>query len=123
METEIIIKTTDVSGNMLSESQRKFMFLHNLMPVIDLSKKSWMLEKVLRTDTPNVPWLISYDNQYYVAIQSNNRRFGSNGVSFYPSDEKGNYEISLQNQIKRLYNYIDMESACDEFIDDIIKNT
>lgn len=118
---EKIIKITDIPGNTMTEQMRQYMFLENINPSIDLSKRSWNLEKVLRTDTNNVPWLISYDEQYYVAIQSNNRRLGSHGVSFFPSNEKGHYEISVKNQIIRLFHYVDMASACDEFAERLYK--
>lgn len=118
---EKIKKTTDLPGNIVTEKIRQQMFLENINPGIDLSKKAWNLVKVLKTETNNVPWLIFYDNEYYVAIQSNNRRYGSQGVSFYPSDEKGRYNISLNTQITRLVNYLDMESACDEFIENLNK--
>lgn len=105
----------DIHNNTVTNTIREHMFLENIKPSVDLSKKSWNLIKVLKTETGNVPWLISYDDQFYVAIQSNNRRYGSEGVSFYPSNKKGKYEISLKNEIVRLKGYLDLEAACDEF--------
>jgi len=116
---EKIRKVTDISNNRLTSQMQEYMFMENLKPSVDLSSKSWTLIRVLKTETANVPWLIMYDDMFYVAIQSDNRRFGSNGVSFYPSNEKGRYTISLKTQITRLYNYVDLEAACDQFTDNL----
>ena len=92
----------------------------NLNPEFDPSKKHWKLIRVLNTDTRNVPWLISYDGQYYIAVQYYVTAKGGHLVGFYKSDETGIFPrtVTLKNLVFEAQSYVDLEGACDEFIRD-----
>lgn len=114
-----IIKATDVPGGNLTDAEFDFMFNENLRPTINEDDHFWKLIKVLKTDTKSVPWHISINGEYYVAVWSNSGRYTNHATFFYPSDENGKYTISLSEAVYQARNYLDMASACDEFVEEI----
>lgn len=114
-ELNSIVKQTDLPTGNPDDFMKEFYFLKNHNPE-NVSGDGWRLLRVLKTETQNVPWLIEVNGTYYVGVWANQRRNGSYGVAFYPSDESGKYEISLNNLVYRSNNYMQMGPACNEFV-------
>lgn len=113
-----IFKQTDLPTGNPDDFMKEFYFNRNYQP-ISSAGEGWKLEKILKTENQNVPWLIKVKDQYFVGVWANQRRYGSYGVSFYTSDENGNYEISLNNLVYRANNFMQMGPACDELVKNI----
>jgi hypothetical protein len=90
----------------------------NLNPEFDKTKKHWTLIKVLNSTTRNVPWFISFNGQYYIALQYYSTEKGGHLVAFYKSDESGIFPttVTLKNLVLELLSYVDIEGACDQFV-------
>lgn len=91
------------------------MYQRNLSPEFSEEGKSWTLQKVLKTDTGVVPWLISIEGEYFVALSVPAGSRTSYRCNFYPSNSKGSYSNSPYNRIAEVNLYVDLEAACDEF--------
>lgn len=110
-----IIRNSEVPGGNLSDFQYERVMEINREPSFNRDEKTWNFHGVLKCNTKSTPWHISVGDEYFVAVQSPPGPRGAYQVSFYPSDEKGKYTISLAGMYERIAGFVDLEAACDEF--------
>lgn len=119
-----LIDASEVPGGVLSHVRFTPEFVANLEPSFsEDNHPGWNLLKVLKTDTGSVPWHISINGEYYVGVWSSTGRFSKYVTYFYPSDERGNYIISLSNVVFESRNFIDMAKACDKFANKLAEDS
>lgn len=118
-----IIDASEVPGGVLSHTRFTPEFMANFEPTFNADDHQWNLIKVLKTDTGSVPWHISINGEYYVAVWSSTGRFTKYVTFFYPSDESGKYTISLSNVVFESRNFIDMAKACDKFANKLAEDS
>ena len=110
-----IIKNYEVPGGNLNAFQYQKVMDINREPTFNKEEKTWNFHGVLKCNTKSTPWHISIEGEHFVAVQSPPGPRGAYQVTFYPSNEKGKYTISLNNIYERIIGYVDLEAACDEF--------
>lgn len=111
---ERIIKSTQGPGGLLNNRQRLQVKHINLNPEFNPKEKDWKLKKIMKSETRVIPWHIMYEDQNYVAMQLFYQGRGEL-VHIYKADNRG--KLVEQQPILELRTYVDLEAACDKFVE------
>lgn len=114
-----IIKATENPSGNLTDAQIKFMQEFNTNPSFNRKEKPWTLVKVPKTSTRNVAWHIKINEENFYALQL---YLGGERVRIYKADARGK-SLGLSSLVKEYINYVDLETAVDEFHNEYIKQT